>query len=236
MRLDSRLQLILLALVGLLCTAIYFWLFSHSRNIQLVKLHVPKEEILAKADQVFKQSALGEYDLPQRVRLSINEELFRYAQVSGDAQANAKLPLGQWRISWTDEVEEDEHGASVTVEGGEKKKITRRFVVRYDLKGDLLGLEQSAPTGQTLFNLTEPEAFRQAKNFLASLNVDTAAIKVEKRATSQEGEKTKHTFSFTRSAPAAMNWNENFDVEMIGTTVTRYRIEFKLSKVKTKRQ
>jgi hypothetical protein len=235
MRLDSRLQSILLALLGVLSIVIYFWLFAHSRNIELVKLQVPKEEILAKAEQVFKQSALGENDLPQSVRLRINEELFRYVQVSGDEQANAKLPLGQWTISWTDKVEQEEDGVTVKVEDGEKKKITRRFAVRYDLKGNLLGLEQSAPTGQTLFNLAEPEAFRQAKNFLASLNVDTAAIKVEKRAISQEGERTKHTFSFTRSSPVAMNWDENFDLEMIGTTVTRYSADFKLAKEKTKR-
>jgi hypothetical protein len=235
MRLDLRLQSILLALLGVLSIVIYFWLFAHSRNIQLVKLQMPKEEILAKAEQVFKQSAFGEYDMPQKVRFNVDEELFRYVQVSGDEHAKAKLPLGKWTISWADQVEQEEDGGGVKVESGDKKKVARRFVIRYDSKGNLLGIEQSAPTGQTLFNLTEPEAFRQAKNFLASLNVDTAAIKVEKRATSQEEEKTKHTFSFTRSSPTAMNWDENFDVEMIGTTVTRYGADFKLSKEKTKR-
>ncbi len=235
MRLDSRLQSILLALLGILSIAVYFWLFAHSRNIQLVKLQTPRAEILAKAAQAFKQSALGEYDMPQKVDFDIDDELFRYAQVSGDERAKAKLPLGEWKISWTDKIEPEEDKAAVKVESSAKKKNTRRFAARYDLKGKLLGIEQNAPAGKTLFNLTEPEAFRQAKNFLVSQGVDTAAINVTKRATSQEDERTKHTFSFTRSPAAPMNWEESFDVEIIGTTITRYSADFKVNKEKLQR-
>jgi hypothetical protein len=235
MNFDSRLKSILLALIGVLFLAFYFWLFGDSKPMQLLRMQTTKEEILAKAEQAFKSSPLGQYDWPHTLQMNINDELFRYAQTARNSdKTKMQLPLGQWEVAWRGKVDAQKKGPVVVSVDEEKKKETGRFVVRYDFAGILRGLEQEAPQAQDSTSLPESAALQRAKDFLVALNIDTAAAKVTKREISREGSRTRHKFTLAR-AGASADWQETFDVEVLGATVVNYDADIKLSPDKLKR-
>ena len=101
MNFDSRLNSIFLALAGIVGIAIYFWLFSHSKALELLRIQNTREEILAKAEQAYQQSPLAQYNWRHSLRVTVDDDLFRYVQKSpnGDS-AKSVLPIGQWEITW----------------------------------------------------------------------------------------------------------------------------------------
>jgi len=235
MNIDSRAKSILLALAGVLSIAAYFGLFISSKPIQLLRIQTTKQEILAKATQAYKESPLGEYDWPHAIRVSVDNDLFRYAQaLPNNGGAKNKLPLGQWEISWRGKIEPSKSGPVVITTDADKKKEAGHFLVRYDFKGNLAGFEQAIPQRRDSTNLAEFAALQKAQDFLLSLNVDTASAQLTKREMSQEGKNMRHKFTFTRATPAA-DWQETFYVAVLGTAVTQYDADVKLDKEKLKR-
>jgi MFS family permease len=235
MKHESRFNSILLAVIGVLSIVIYFWLFVHSKPVQLLRIQTTKEEILAKAEQAYKESRLSEHGWPRTLRVSVDDDLFRYVQTSpNNDDIKKKLPLGQWEISWRGKSAPENKGpVTVTVDSA-KTKEAGFFIVRYDFNGNLVGLEQAIAQAQDSTNLPEREALQKAKGFLASLHVDTSSAQITKREISQEGNRIRHKFTFTRSLPAA-DWQETFYVEVLGATVSQYKADIKLSPDKLKR-
>jgi hypothetical protein len=212
MRFDPRLKSIGLAFLGICCILAYFWLFTKSKVNRLLQIDVPRSEIVVKAEKIFKQSPLGQYDLTQSVDVRVDDDLLRYLQTSGQSEsANSPSLLGYWVISWKGKVET-----------GKDKKEQARFAVHYDFDGNLVGLEQSLPQVKESRKLLESEALEQARSFLVSMNVDTGAVVLSKRKTSVESEQTKYTYTFTRASAASADWKENFEVEITGADVTKY--------------
>jgi MFS family permease len=235
MNFDSRLKSILLALVGVLSIALYFGLLISSKPMQLLRFQTTKQEIVAKATQAYKDSPLGEYNWPHSLRVSVDDDLFRYAQAlpaNGSAQNN--LPLGQWEISWEGKLAPSKSGPVVITTDSEKKKDAGHFTVRYDFTGKLVGFDQAMPQAQDSTNLSEPAALQKAREFLAALQVDTAAAQLTKRETLREGNRTRHKLTFTGAAAAA-DWQETFYVGILGTVVTQYDADLKLYKEKLQR-
>jgi hypothetical protein len=228
MNFDSRFKSIFLALVGIVSIVFYFWLFSHSQAMQLLRIRNTKEEILATAEQAYRQSPLAQYNWRHSLRVTVNDGLFRYVQKSpkGDS-AKSVLPIGQWEIKWGGKFDD---GAVKVNSEPEKKKKSGSFIVRYNFNGDLIGLDLSLPEDDDSTAISEAAALGEAKNFLAALAVDTASIKLKRKASSQEGGKVKQTFSFTRPALLSSDWDENFLVEILGAQVTKYNADVELHK------
>ena len=234
MNLDSRLKSILLALAGILSIAVYFVFLHYSKPMQLLRLHASQEEILTKATQAYQASPLGQYNWPPRVEADVDGELFRYAQNSpGPQNPSAALPLGEWEITFRGKLATSNRGP-VVVDIGDNKKENGRFVVRYDFAGNLRGLELVWPQAPDSTNLTEATALQKAKNFLAALAVDTAAVQITKRETSQEGKAVRHKFTFARATPAT-DWKEKYTIAVLGETVTQYDADIELDKTQTQR-
>jgi hypothetical protein len=235
MNFDSRFKSILSALIGIWGIVIYFSLFVQSKPIQLLRIQTTKEEILAKAEQAYKDSPLREYDWPHTQRVSVYDDLFRYIQSAPNADSlKKKLPLGEWEVSWRGKIAPPGQGPVVVTVDSEKKKDAGYFLVRYDFNGNLVGLEQASPQVQDSTNLPEAEVLQKAKNFLASFKVDTSSVKLTKKETSQEGNQTRHKFTFTQPSPTA-DWQETFYVEILGAGMTKYDTEVKLLPDKLKR-
>ena len=224
---DSRVKSVLAALAGILSIVIYLWLFAHSKPLQLLRIQTTKEEIFAKAEQAYKDSPLGEYDWPHAPRVNVDDDLFRYVQSSPNGDSLRKiLPLGEWRFSWKGKIEPSSKGPVVITVDSEKKDDSF-FIVRYDFNGNLAGLEQAMPQAQDSTNLSELEAIQKAKEFLISRDIDTASVKLTKKETSQDGNKRRQKFTFTKSMAA--DWQETFDVEMLGAGMTKYDANVELS-------
>jgi sigma-B regulation protein RsbU (phosphoserine phosphatase) len=232
---DSRLKAIFLALAGVASLAVYLWLFAESKPIQLLRSAHPQEDILAKAEQAYRASPLGKYDWPHSSRVNVDDDLFRFIQASpnGDSLKN-KLPIGLWEVTWKGKIEPPKQGLVVVDIDDEKKKDSGHFTVKYDFNGNLIGIEQALPPARDSTNLAAAEALQKAGDFLVSLGVDTSSIKLSKRETSQDGNRTKHSYTFKRTLPAA-DWDETFQVQILGATVTQYLAGAELHEEKTKR-
>jgi hypothetical protein len=232
---DSRLKSIFLALAGVASLAVYFWIFAESKPIQLLRGAHTQEEILAKAEHAYRASPLGKYDWPHSTRVNVDDNLFRFIQAApdGDSLKN-KLPIGLWEVTWKGKIEPPKQGLVVVDMDDEKKKDSGHFTIKYDFSGNLIGIEQALPPAQDSTNLAAAEALQKAGDFLVSLGVDTSAIKLSKRETSQDGNRTKHSYTFKRTLPAA-DWDETFQVQMLGATVTQYLAGAELHEEKTKR-
>ena len=235
MSFDFRLKSILLALAGAASIAIYLWLFAESKPIQLLRSAHTQEEILAKAGQAYRASPLGEYDWPHSLRVNVDDDLFRYIQASpnGDSLKN-KLPVGWLEVSWKGKIEPSKQGLVVVDLDDEKKKGSGHFTIKYDFNGNLIGVEHAVPPAQDSSNLAAAEALQKAGDFFASLRIDTTTIKLSKSEASQDGNRTKHSYTFKRTLPAA-DWDETFQIEILGATVTQYNAGVELHEEKTKR-
>jgi sigma-B regulation protein RsbU (phosphoserine phosphatase) len=200
------------AFLGLIFLAVFFWLFSHSRINRLIQLRVPKSEILARAEQAFKASPVGKYHLTKKVNVDLNEDLTYYAQslLQKDG-ANAFLPIGSWEVAWRGKVQNAE----------DEKQQKASFAVSYDFQGNLIGLRQELSEKAKPSNLHEPAALALAKGFLATQNVDTSALKLTTRKTSQENDLLRYNFAFT--VPSFFpKLQQTHEVEISASEVTRY--------------
>lgn len=235
MKVDSRGKSLVLALVGILSVAIYFWLFAQSKAVHLLRTQVPKAEIMAKAEQAYKGSPLGEYDWPSELQVRVDDDLFRYVQTSPKGElAKSLLPIGEWEISWHGKAVPHDKGPVVVDIDADKKKEMGRFTVKYDLNGKLQRLEQVMPQPPDSSNLAEPVALQKAQEFLVALDIDTAAIQLAKREAAQESNLMKYSYTFKRTSPSA-DWDESYLVRILGSTVTLYQAGVELHKDISKR-
>jgi len=218
MNTDSGIRPVALALLGILFTVAYFWLFANSKVAKLLNFGVPRSEIVAKAEAAFQQSALAEDDLRKTVKLRLDKDLSHYAQISSENDSlMARLPIGTWVISWEGKVE---------TEAGEKKNA--KFSTRYDLNGSLLDFEEDSPRKAGGPNLSEAAAQNRAMSYLTTMGIDTATVELTQKKTSEKDGISQYTFSFTRASPLSADLNEQYEVEILGNKVSRLDTEVSL--------
>ncbi|NIV94834.1 SpoIIE family protein phosphatase [candidate division KSB1 bacterium] len=211
MNLDKRFLAILLALFGCLLIALYFWISSHSKPTQLLHQHVPKGEILAKAEDAYYKSPFVDYNLQQDVDLSIDDDLMHYAQLHLK-DTDKFLPIGRWEISWTGEIQTKKEGAQEV-----------KFSVSYDFRGNLIELEQNSPELNNPPNFKESEAILEAKRYLYSFDIDTATISLRNKIINKEDLTLKYDFLFTKRSSVSPDLIEDYHITISGRNITSYR-------------
>jgi hypothetical protein len=211
----------LLAALGVLCLAAYFGVLADSNLARLLRFEKSSEEILALAQQAFEQSPLGAHTLAHDYEITLDENLLRYAQEHALPESlRAQLIMARWRI---------EREGEIATRADKKSKA--RFAVEYDLSGKLVGFNQTHPELNDSLKLAEPEAVRLAKDFLRAQGIDTTALALAEKKTTEEERVSKHNFTFTRACVFDDGLMESFSVNVAGREVTDYGRE--LERVKS---
>lgn len=206
---------IILAILGCLFIAAYFGIIGNSKFVELLQPHVSKSQILAKAEKDYSESYLADYNLSRKVTLIVDDELTHYAQNYLDQSTTKEiLPIGHWRISWS--------GTIRTKEGEDKEA---RFEVRYDLDGNLIGIEQVFPQTKILHNLDESEALAKAINFLTYFDIDTSSIELTRKRIDKEDNTLIHEFTFTLPSSISPNLKRVLEATISGNKLTYYRAQ-----------
>lgn len=217
-----KLSPLLLASLGLICIAAYFGVLANSGLARLLKFEKPSDEILALAQQAFEQSPLGAHALARDYEITLDENMLQYAQEHALPESlRAQLIMARWSIEREGEVE---------TSAGKKNKA--RFVVEYDLSGKLVGFNQTPPGLNDSLKLAEPEAVRLAKAFLFKQGIDTTALTLAEKKTTEEEQVSKYGFTFTRALVFAGDLTENFLVNVAGREITDYNREVERAKTK----
>lgn len=162
------------------------------------------------AEQAYQQSEFADYQLTKRIDLKIDNLLLRFAQLHVDP-ARDFLPIGEWEVAWK--------GKVATKKEGEQDVS---FTVRYDFKGNLVGLEQSSPNLNKPPNFKESEALFEARQFLLAQNVDTTGITLRDNTINKEDRVLNYHFEFSRPSQLSPNLLERYDVNLSGRNVTNY--------------
>ncbi|MFQ5628546.1 MAG: PP2C family protein-serine/threonine phosphatase, partial [bacterium] len=216
---NQKTKRLLLALVGLIGIAGFFAIFLRTNAVQLLQLTVPRSEIAAKAQQAFEQSVLADQDLDKSVDVNIRSELFRYAQLHFDENAQDRyLALARWQYTWRgDFAQEDD------AEKKEKaEKTSVNFHTEYDFNGRLVRQECEAPKSFTMAILEEDEALARANIFLVSNGIDVGVLELKNNALTRESDIQTYKFEFERSNSITSDIVDKFTVELTGDVITKY--------------
>lgn len=212
---DQKARSIILGILGSLFIAAFFWLFGDTKLVKILNLSMPRNEILAKAEQAFNESDLAKYNLSKRIRLVVHDELNQYAQVYlKKNNSNVTLAIGYWQITWSGKVKTKE---------SEKEEV--RYVIRFDFNGNLIGLEEVSPFLKKLPNLPESEAIAKATIFLSSFNIDSSSVELTKKRIYKEDKTLNYDFTFTRPSSISSDLIDNFTIFISGPEVTEFQIK-----------
>ncbi len=200
----------MLALLGCACIAAFLGIAARSKTIKLLQQHVTKNQILELAEQSYQQSEFADYQLTKKVDLKIDNLLLRFAQLHTEPTRDF-LPIGEWEVAWKGKIETKKEG---------QQDVS--FTVRYDFKGNLVGLEQSSPNLNKPPNFKESEALFEAKQFLLAQNVDTTGIGLQDNTMKKDERVLHYQFEFSRPSRLSPNLLERYAVNLSGRNVTSY--------------
>ncbi len=233
-----RLKPPVLALLGLLAIAAYFFLFAQSGVGPLVDSEKTQSEILAQAEALLRASPASGYELKRDVELILDEDLTRYAQLVAKRDgAWPRLPFGRWEITWQNKralPAKTSGPVQVTVDDEEKKKAQVLFAPEYDFEGNLIGLQQQYPGLKDSLKLNEAEAKARAADFLRKLQIDTSAFTLSQKKATEEDQISKFEFTFTRPAPASPELKEKLTIEVSRNEITNYEARLEIDPEKFK--
>jgi MFS family permease len=201
---------VLFALLGSAFIAVYIWIASESKIARLLHHQVPKNQILELADLAISQTEFLAYDLPKKVELSIDNHLLRFAQLNLNGQTDS-LPIGQWEIAWRGQIHPKKEGPQDV-----------SFVVKYDFKGTLIGLEQNSPNLKKPPNFKEEEAVAEALRFLYALKIDTTSIAQKNKIINKEDRALHYNFTFSKPSLVSPRLQENYYINISGRNITQY--------------
>ncbi|MGH7492274.1 MAG: SpoIIE family protein phosphatase [bacterium] len=233
-----KLKPLVFALLGILCILAYFFLFAQSQIGQILPLQKSKEEILAQAERALQQSPLGQYELQREVRVELNDDLSRYAQLSVDkGSLLAQLPLGRWIVTCENKVSVTPESGGVRFDTGapEKKDEEVRFIAEYDFSGKLVGMQQQYPGIKASPRLIESEALARAHAYLHAAQTDTSRLRLTQKKTTEEGQISKFEFTFKRPYVLSSDLQEKITVEVSRSEITLFRSGVEVDPAKFKR-
>jgi hypothetical protein len=194
--------------LGCACIAAFFGLAARSKTVKLLHQHLSKSQILELAEAVYQQSEFAQYQLSKSVDLKVDDQLLRFAQLHLEPQQF--LPLGEWEISWRGTIETRKEGPQ-----------DASLILRYDFKGNLIGLEQTSPNLNKPPNFKESEALLEAKRFLRQQNIDTTGLQLRDKTINEE-RVHRYEFEFRRPSPLSSNLVESYSVAITGRNIARY--------------
>jgi len=210
---NNKVVKILLGLFGCLCIAIFFVMQTYSKTSILLRQNISKNEILQKAEDVFQNSELADYDLRRSIDLDLDNTLSKYAQLYlNNERPGGFYPIGSWSVEWT--------GTTQTKKEGE---IKVHFRVKYDFDGNLIERLESAPHLRRPYNFKNSEAAEEAaRRFLHTVNIDTSAITVRNSASSKDDRVLIYDFSFSKPSSISTDLRESYEVNIAGRRITNY--------------
>jgi hypothetical protein len=182
---------ILSALSGILFIILYFILIENSELAKFLLQKVSKDEVVQKAEQIYKKSSLNEYDLSRDIKVSINNELSEFAQRLPDSDPiKYELPVATFGISWKGK-SESTVASDVNISFGDDEVKTSNIDIFYsldfDFRGKMRGFEKNLPAVGEVINLTESEAESQARMFLLISGYDTSRVSLREKFTDKKG-------------------------------------------------
>ncbi|MFQ5770210.1 MAG: PP2C family protein-serine/threonine phosphatase [bacterium] len=210
---NKKIVAIFSAVLGCTFIGVYFYSIANSKVINLLYQQVPKTEIMALAEQAYNNSECVYEGMRKEVNVNLDDNLLQYAQRFLKAKNDKNfLPTGQWKIAWNGKIKSKKEGT---------QKVG--FTVTYDVQGNLIGMEQSAPDLNRPPNFKESEALAEATTFLQSLNVDTTAIVLRNKIINKDERVLHYDFAFSKPSSVSNDLKENYDVKITGRNITYYR-------------
>ncbi|MCI0471064.1 MAG: SpoIIE family protein phosphatase [Candidatus Aminicenantes bacterium] len=211
----QSLKKILGAVIGLMLTAVFFFLIAKSPLIVFLRPTATKQEILANAAS-FCRSLPADIDrFKQKVFIYIDRDLLRYAQYY--RKENGKFPdlnPGYWHIAWYDK-------------NDRKTSHESAFYVRYNFKGDLIEFRKREKDleSEKRQNFEEDDALVEAIYFLQSLNIETKSLVIADKEINEKSKQIKYRFTLKnklRKYPALI---EKYTVEILGSRIGFFKME-----------
>lgn len=219
MKENNRTNTILMALLGCMLIAAYLWFINNTDALNYLKLQIPRAEIIAKAEDSLKASPLSDRELNRDVRLSIDEDLFRFFQHQNRGNESA-LPamIGAMVVEWKGKIENE--------------KV--EYSLSYDFQGNLRGFEKIFPKQADSTELRGNQAFRAANDFLHSQGVDTTALTITERSGKRENGIQKFDVTFTGPSILSSNLETTYTVSIAGTQIVKYESSLSIDSEKFK--
>jgi sigma-B regulation protein RsbU (phosphoserine phosphatase) len=221
MKMSSQNKALLLAIIGIFGIVFYFYFITETQIYHIFLSHVSKSEILTKARQMYKDSPLADYDFPEKTEILLDENLARYLQThSIDSTGMMSLPVAKLNVSWSGDIQMNE------------KKEEGLLKLSFDFYGNLTGFEKKFHHLLDFVNLNPATALINAKTFLNNSGIDTSTIELTKNVTDKEGQKTGYDFIFSsnHSQENTNNVTRSYEIQILGSTITKFETEFTLSK------
>jgi len=221
MKFSARNKALLLAVIGIFGIAFYFYFITETKIYHIFISHIPKSEILTKARQIYKNSALANYDFTEKTETLLNEDLTRYLQThSIDSSETMTVPIAKLNVGWSGDILLND------------KKEEGFLKLSFDFYGNPTGFEKKFPHISDSVNLNPANALINAKTFLRNSGIDTSILELTKNVTDRENQKTRYDFVFSSShsqekTPAVIR---NYEMQILGSTITKFESKFTLSK------
>jgi hypothetical protein len=202
---------ILLAIIGLIFIALYFVLTIHSPAIRLIKPHIPKEEILSKAESFFNQLLADPTGFEREITPEIDLNLLRYVQYHKKKYHRYPgLIIGGWEVVWR-----------------EKKADQSPYVfkIKFDFDGTLLGFHIAKKNFvlEDTSKLSEDDAVMEAKYFLESLNIKTQSLITTNRDIKKTNDSTTYKFTLKDKTNPYPHVTNTYIFEYVGYRIVSYQ-------------
>lgn len=208
--------LILLAAIGILFAALYFFLMTSSPLVQLLRPHESSENILSAANSFFRKVSVNHSRFDRIISTGIDNNLIKYAQYYKEKNHRyPDLAPGYWSIRWIPR---------------DRSNTDRRnpyLETRYDFNGGLIGFtDNTGETGGKNIDdtISEDDALFEAKYFLGEYGIKTDSLSVTNREISKKGNNTQYKFVLENKSKKYPGLLYQYTVELSGNRVTNYQL------------
>jgi hypothetical protein len=207
----SSVHFIVLALLGWLFIAGYFWLLDQAAFVPILRPRVSLNQVIKKAEKEFKASPLGKHSLNRQDTVTIDEDILSFLQRYRPQNRSAVLrALGTVTVFWKGDVKVDRQNKEVS------------FELLYDFDGKPKGFKKVLPELPDSSALEIYRALEFAAGFLHSQNIDTSSLVISEKISKIENGIQTYELIFTRPFTFCDSLNENYEVNISGSTITGF--------------
>ena len=211
----ENIKIIAGAVTGILLTALYFLFIMKSPLVDFLRPTKAKQDILADAAAFSREFPVDLSRQEPAVSVKINEKLLRFVQYYRAEEGEfPNLSVGYWDIYWRGR---DEAGTTSKYLSG----------VKYDFSGNLVEFRKRVKdlNVDRLKDLSEDDAFLEARYFLETLNINTPSLVITNKDINKEGKKTVHKFTFKNKLRVYPGLIETYTVEVFGSKIKYFRLD-----------
>jgi len=168
------------------------------------------------------------------IRLEMNRSLSHFLQHNYEYSYDLYSLIYHWRLSWTG-AETEEATRDVVVSMGDESEIDESrfkiYRVLLDLEGKIKGFEINGLDEEESENLSEEEAVKKVKNYLAEeRGIDTSTVIVSRRNKSESNSRTVYSFTLKKESDFSDEIEETFDIELSGNFITEFTHGYSVKK------